>query len=79
MYKVLHACNQYDSYAIEELENRINQAARDGYKLVVDSSKISREDRGQYQVALYHATAVMIKDGCDENRATELKTMAVLP
>ena len=76
-YKILASSNEHASYVFEELEVMANIAARDGYTLKTRSINLFCEDRGQSQVPLYHAVAVMVKVEKKPKKACE--TDAVLP
>ena len=62
-YRILKASNQYPSFVIEELESQANDAAREGYRLNVQSIRLFWEDRGPNEVTICHAVAVMEKNG----------------
>ena len=61
LYKIIEARNEFDSYALEELESKINRAAKDGYRLEEESIQVFHEDRGPTQTPLCLAIAVMFK------------------
>ncbi|MBQ3293776.1 hypothetical protein IJG96_01425 [Candidatus Saccharibacteria bacterium] len=60
-YRILEATNQYSSYAFEDIENQINCAAKQGYRLDRPLQLIF-EDGDVHQVRIYHVIAVLTKD-----------------
>ena len=60
-YKVIYVSNEHSTYTFEELEYKINQAVKNGYRLKEHSIELFAEDRGNNQVTLYHVVATMIK------------------
>ena len=62
IYKLIEAESKLGAeHTIEALEVKINEVARDGYKLDVESIKITREDCDSSQSPIIRATAVMSK------------------
>ncbi len=60
-YKVFEASNEIPSYAFEEIEAKINRAAKVGFRL--DNVELTCEDRGDSQTRLYYVVAVMSMTG----------------
>lgn len=61
IYKIIHAASEHDSHAFEEFESKINYAAKDGYRLELESLKVFREERGDNLMPLCRLVAVMTK------------------
>ncbi len=59
-YKVLEACNLFSAYAFEEIESKINAAARDGFRLNRPLQFLT-EDKGPNEQAVYRVVAVMTR------------------
>lgn len=60
-YKIIEVTNQYSNYAFEEIEEQVNRAAKQGFRLDRPLQLIF-EDGDSHQVRLYHVIAVMVDD-----------------
>jgi len=60
IYKVLMASNEIPSYAFEEIESKINCAARDGFKPMCPI-ELYAEDRGDNAPTFYYVVVTVCK------------------
>lgn len=78
LYKVLEASSPYDSHAFEEIESKINVAAKDGYRLKANSIQVFYEDRGPSQMTVCRVVATMSKKDT-KKKSRKKKDKEVLP
>lgn len=71
LYKIIEANSPYNSHVFEELEYKINEAARDGYRLKERSIQVFREERGPNEMAICRVVAVMVKKAKEKKAKTE--------